>query len=168
MIELYKQLVISQFEAALCMLNQCVAACRPEHWEGKIANSTFREVAYHTLFFTDYYLATEATFELRPLNERGGDERGKTVSQGLDQQDTLAYLAICRQQAIDVVRGETAESLAGPAGFTRRTCSRAELHVYNIRHVQHHVGQLSAYLRRVDESLRDWQALRWVGHGWRD
>jgi uncharacterized damage-inducible protein DinB len=45
--------------------------------------------------------------------------------------------------------------------------SRGELHIYNIRHVQHHAGQMSAYLRRVDGALADPKALPWVGTGWR-
>jgi hypothetical protein len=44
MIEYVKQLLMSQFEASLAMLRQCIAACPPEHWEGKIANGTFRSL----------------------------------------------------------------------------------------------------------------------------
>ncbi len=29
------------------------------------------------------------------------------------------------------------------------------MHLVNIRHIQHHTGQLSAYLRRVDEQFKD-------------
>ena len=39
-------------------------------------------------------------------------------------------------------------ALAGPSGFHWLKFSRLELHVYNIRHLQHHVGQLNAALRR--------------------
>jgi hypothetical protein len=35
------------------MLNQCVLPCPPEHWEGKIANGTFRTITYHALFYVD-------------------------------------------------------------------------------------------------------------------
>ena len=57
MLELYKQAVVSQFEAALTMLNQCIAACPAEHWEGKIANGTFRWAAYHTVFRRPVFIA---------------------------------------------------------------------------------------------------------------
>src|ERR687884_626066 len=57
MIEYVRTILTGQFEAALCMLNQCVRACPPEHWEGKIANNTFRQVAYHTLFYVELYLS---------------------------------------------------------------------------------------------------------------
>jgi uncharacterized damage-inducible protein DinB len=169
MTDYFKSIVVAQFEAALAMLNQCVRACPTEHWEGKIASATFRWVAYHTLFFTDVYLAVgEEAFVLRDLHERGGDERAPGLSPGLSQAETLDYLSICRQKMGDALARETAESLQGPCGFSSRgTMTRGELHIYNIRHIQHHTGQLSAYLRRVTPALRDRKALPWIGSGWR-
>jgi hypothetical protein len=167
MVEYVKAILRGQYEAALCMFDQCVRACRPEHWEGRIANDTFRQVAYHTLFYTDLYLSpTETAFEPRGFHQRGGDERGPALSPGLEKDQTIAYVAICRQKVTDVLPSETPESLQGPSGFSWRRFSRGELHVYNIRHVQHHAGQMSAYLRRVDEGLRDPKSLPWVGSGW--
>jgi hypothetical protein len=126
-------------------------------------------VAYHALFFVDLYLSpSEELFELRDLNERDGDERTSTAaSVGLSKDETLAYVAICRQKALETLARETRESLEGPSGFSYRKCTRGELHLYNIRHIQHHTEQLSAYLRRVDPELKDPKALRWVGSGWR-
>lgn len=168
MLDYFKQIVTAQFEAALCMMHRCISACPEEHWEGKIANDTFRQVAYHTLFFVDLYLApNEVDFQMRDLNHRGGDERGPTLSPGLSKEDTLAYLAICREKMLVTLAAETSESLQGPCGFSWRKFSRGELHIYNIRHVQHHTGQLSAFLRRVDSKLADHKALPWVGSGWR-
>ncbi len=50
MIDYLKTILAAQFEAALCMLSDCIRKCPEEHWEGKIANDTFRQVAYHSLF----------------------------------------------------------------------------------------------------------------------
>ena len=169
MVDLFKDIVKSQYEAALAMVNECVAACRDEHWEGTIANATFRQIAYHTLFFTDLYLsAANEAFELRELHLRGGDERGPALSAGLSREETLEYVKICRQKVADSVAADTCQALAGPCGFSwRKGMSRGELHIYNIRHIQHHAGAMAAYLRRVDPELKDDEALRWVGQGWR-
>jgi len=167
MIEYLKTILAGQFEAGLCMLNQCVQACPPGHWEGKIANDTFRQVAYHTLFFTDLYLSTnEDAFTLRDLHHRGGDERNPTSGTGLSKDETLAYVTICRQKMTETLARETRESLEGPSGFSWRKISRGELHIYNLRHVQHHTGQLSAYLRKLGEAFKDPKLLPWVGTGW--
>jgi hypothetical protein len=163
-----KQILQSQFEAALCMLNQCIAACPPDHWESKIANGTFRWVAYHTLFFTDLYLSpSEHEFKLRDLHERGGDERGPDLSPGLSQEETLAYVSLCRQKLHDSLAAETRESLEGDSGFSYRCMTRGELYIYNLRHVQHHTGQLSAFLRKIDDGIVTKDELKWVGTGWK-
>jgi uncharacterized damage-inducible protein DinB len=158
-------ILLGQFEAALCMLNDCIRKCPLEHWEGKIANDTFRQIAYHTLFYVDYYLsADESAFTLRELHQRGGDERSSAdASTGLSKEETLAYLAICRRKAIETLTAETVESFQGASGFSRLPYSRGELHLYNLRHVQHHTGQLSAYLRRFIEDGERW----WIKSGWR-
>jgi hypothetical protein len=163
------QMLISQFEAALCMLNQCIAACPPEHWEGKIASGTFRWVAYHTLFFTDLYLSPSAeAFELRELHRRGGDEREDVQCRGLDRNEALAYVTLCREKLHAALAMETLESLQGRSGFPWYQTTRGELHLINIRHIQHHTGALYAYLRRVDESFQEPDSpLRWIGSGWR-
>jgi uncharacterized damage-inducible protein DinB len=169
MIDYLKQILIGQFEASLAMMKLCVEACPAEHWDGKIANSTFRQVAYHTLFCTDMYLsANEEAFSLRDLHARGGDERGEVASPGLSQEETLSYVIICREKMLESLAAETPASLAGSSGFSwRKDVSRGELHIYNIRHIQHHTGQLSAYLRRVKAAGEQPRALPWVATGWR-
>lgn len=156
MTDYIQRILTSQFEAALAMLMQCVQACPSEHYEGKIANDTFRTIAYHTLFWIDYYLSPGGhAFELRDLNQRGGDDRSTTSSPGLTRDGTLSYVEICRQKLLETLASETPESFAAPSGFPRVSFSRGEMHLYNLRHVQHHTGALSAYLRRVDANLKN-------------
>ena len=49
MIDSIKQSRTRQFEAALSMMRQCIEACPDEHWEGKIANGSFRWAAYRRI-----------------------------------------------------------------------------------------------------------------------
>ena len=167
MLAYVKQILTAQYEGSLAMFNRCIEACPPEHWEGKIAQGTFRWVAYHALFFTDLYLSpSNESFELRDLHSRGGDERRPDASPGLSKDDTLTYIPLCRQKIYESLATETEESLAGPSGFFWYEITRGEMHLVNIRHIQHHTGQLSAYLRRVDEQFKDPKTLRWIGSGW--
>lgn len=168
MLDLYKESTLGQFEAALAMLKQCIERCPNELWESKIAELTVRQVAYHTLFFVDFYLTPdEAAFELRDLHRIGGDEREPINSPGLDKQGTLDYLNFGLDKLQATIAAETEESLRGPSGFSWVNFSRAEMHLYNLRHVQHHAGQISAHLRRLDPACKDRHALRWVRTGWR-
>jgi hypothetical protein len=61
----------------------------------------------------------------------------------------VEYAAFCRERARGVFEAETAAMLEGPTGFSWLPFSRAEGHIYNLRHIQHHAGQLSAFLRRA-------------------
>jgi hypothetical protein len=168
MVEYVQQILTGQFEAALSMLRQCIAACPPEHWEGKIASGSFRWVVYHTLFFTDLYLSPSAdAFQLRELHQRGGDEREDVQCLGLDQAETLAYLDLCREKMLATLAAESRESLEGESGFSWYRVTRGEMHLINLRHIQHHTGALYAYLRRVDPNLATRTALPWISSGWR-
>jgi hypothetical protein len=168
MLALYKQSIAAQYEASLAMLKQCVEGCPAEHWESLIAQGTFRWVAYHTLFFCDLYLSpSNESFEHRDLHDRGGDERGPNATPGLSQKEALAYIDICRQKVYESLAAETEETLAGASGFQWYNNNRSEMHLINIRHIQHHTGQLSAFLRRIDNRWKDRKTLRWVGSGWR-
>ena len=121
------------------------------------------------LCFVDLYLSpNEASFQLRDVHPQGWSElREEFPSRRFDTSELTEYLAICRQKATETLASETGESLKREAGFHWLSLSRGELHLYNIRHVQHHTGQLSAYLRRIDEALQAPNAVRWIGTGWR-
>jgi hypothetical protein len=168
MLDYLKKALVGQYEASLAMFKQCIAACPEEHWESKVANGTVRWVAYHTLFFTDLYLTpNENAFELRELHRSGGDEREPKACVGLPKAELLTYVPICRQKAIDSIAAETEESLNGPSGFSWYQCTRGELHLISIRHVQHHTGQISAFVRRVSSPHADRRSLPWIATGWR-
>ena len=80
-----------------------------------------------------------------------------------DKPFVLSYLQYARAKAQETIARESAEVLSGPSGFAWRKCSRAELHVYNIRHIQHHGAQLSLRLRQ-DTDIN----IPWVSHAWKE
>jgi hypothetical protein len=170
MIEQLKHILGAQFEAALCMLNDCIQKCPDEHWDGLIAKYPFWQVAYHTLCFVDVYLApSDAAWQPRtePGPKGGLHPKGRLEldeeypSRQFDTAELVEYVALCRQKVHDALAAETRESLAGDSGFSRLRFSRAELHLYNLRHLQHHTGQLSACLHRLGIEVD------WVKAGWR-
>lgn len=171
MLDTFKGLIVNQFEAAFCTLQTCIDRCPDSAWDAPVANLKFCQVAFHTLFFTDFYLGPNAdALRLQPFH-RDHERFFRDYEELEDRPQVLlydkpsikTYLEHCRKKAADVIAAETAESLAGPSGFERRMFSRAELHVYNIRHIQHHAAQLSLRLR-----LGFQQDIPWIGSGWRE
>jgi hypothetical protein len=170
MLELFKESIAHQYEAALCTLRKCVDACPEPSWHGPVVSLTFDQVAFHALFFTDYYLgpADEQAFRRQPFHrDRPHVFRDYEELQPRQQRlvyerpDIVEYLSHCRGKAAKVIAEETTATLAASCGFPRKNHSRAELHVLNIRHVQHHAAQLSLRLR-LDGAIE----VPWVGTGW--
>lgn len=166
MLDQMKAILTRQFEASLCMMNDCLVKCPDEHWDAAIARYPFWQVAYHTLCFVDLYLSpTKEAFTFRAIHPGGWREfDDEYPSRRFERPELTEYLAVCRQKAIDILASETAESLQGPSGFTWLKFPRVEAHIYNIRHIQHHTGQLAAYLRRIDPTIDP----HWVGSGWNE
>ena len=171
MLDTFKQLIAHQFEAALCTLHTCIDRCPEAVWNSRVGNHLFCQVAFHALFYVDYYLEPrEGSFREQPFHRdhprffRDYEEFEDRAPQLLyDKPSIETYLEHCRKKAVETIASETADSLVAPAEFKRRTFSRAELHVYSIRHIQHHAGQLSLRLR-----LDAKEDVPWIGSGWRD
>ena len=169
MLETYKQSIANQLEAALCMLHLCVERCPDEIWNGPVGNLAFCQVAFHALFFTDFYLGgpDEESFRSQPFHRENGqifrdyEELEDRVQMLLyDKPAIKAYLVHCRNKASQVIAAEMEDTLQAPCGFARKAFSRAELYVVNIRHIQHHVAQLSLRLR-----LDAMESIPWVASG---
>ena len=169
MLDLYKQLTTNQYASALATLRACIVACPDDAWDVPVVNHPFCRVAFHTLFFADFHLCeTEQGLRDQDYHREHADlfgdyeELEPREPVRLYQRDAVMdYLEFCRKKSVDVVASETAESLAGPSGFERRKITRAELHVYNMRHIHHHAAQLSLRLR-IDHGID----IPWFGSGW--
>jgi hypothetical protein len=171
MIDAFKELVSHQFEAALCTLSICIDKCPDAAWNAPVANYKFCQVAFHTVFYADYYLGTnDPSFREQPFHREHADFF-RDYEEFIDRPPVLLYdrptmqeyVEHCRQKAAKSLPAETPASLAAPCGFPRKSFSRAELHVYSIRHIQHHAAQLSLRLR-LDHKID----IPWVRTGWDD
>jgi hypothetical protein len=74
----------------------------------------------------------------------------------LSRETLLKYVAHCRDKALQSVDAETNESLKGPCGFWWYKIPRGEFHLNNIRHLQHHTGQLVSHLRATSDIGIEW------------
>lgn len=151
--DLFRDAVASQGLAALTMLQECLTACPDEHWDAIIGKYPFWMVAYHTLCFADCYCArsNEQWKPSRRFHPKGRTELEEEYpSRRFERSELLAYVRACRRILSKALAAESKSSLAGPSGFSWLKMPRAEVYLYNLRHVQHHTGQLSAFLRRVN------------------
>jgi len=154
------QLIVrSQMLSALAMLEECVTLCPDSHWDEKVGVYPFWQVVYHTLCFVDCYLTSDNDAFAREVGARSAwtinpqpkgmlEFEEEYPSRRFTRDEMVWYVGFCREKITRVIGGESAEVLAGASGFSWLKFSRAELHVYNLRHLAHHTGQLTASLRR--------------------
>ena len=171
MLDAIKQSLLGQYHASLYTLGRCVAQCPGELWFEPVAADPFWYVAYHTLYFADYYLSTDdASFRPQEFHREDEELLGpppwpSASPPGRDAAYTpeviAGYAEHCRRKAAETLALETAESLAGPSGFPRRNICRLEMHVYNVRHVQHHAAHLGMKLRLATGRGVDWRGTGW-------
>jgi hypothetical protein len=139
-----------QLGAAVDMLENAVRACPDELWSDRSRPPEFWYVAYHALFWLDLYLggtvegfAPPAPFGLEEL-----DPTGVMPPRAYTGAELGAYLTHCRGKAQAVLGALTDERAARRCRFAWGEVDFAELLIYNLRHVQHHAGQLNLILRQ--------------------
>lgn len=149
-----------QFGAAIDMLDNAMAACPDEVWGSRRESAEFWYLAYHTLFFLDYYLSESADgftppapFTLAEL-----DPAGVLPERVYSRAELRAYLEHGRRKCRRVIESLTEARAREPRVFGSLSCSLAELLLYNLRHVQHHAGQLHLLLRQRTDSAPRWVA----------
>jgi hypothetical protein len=160
----WKPALEHQFAATLDMLENAVRACPDREWDDVSlpVAQRFWYLAYHTLFWLDYYLAEREAGFTPPAPYTLGelDPEGVYPERAYTAAELLAYLAHGREKLRRGLAELTDARAAEPCGFARRDMSVLELQLYNLRHVQNHAAQLNLLLRQRTDS-----APRWVGGG---
>ncbi len=152
-----RSIVWRQFGAAIDMLENAIRACPPKVWGDRPDFFAFWCIAYHTLFYLDYYLsdgaegfAPPAPFTLSEL-----DPAGALPDRVYTKEELLAYLAHGREKCRARIAGMTEASAQTTPAFGNLALPWMELLLYTMRHVQHHAAQLNLLLRQgVDDAPR--------------
>jgi len=160
----FKSLIFNQMTASLDMLKYCIDACPKSEWHEAHKDAPFSQVVFHTLFYADFYLGRdsipfkEQTFHVKHKDIFGEyEEMEDKIPENLyERVFCLEYLAHCTNKVKATIESETSDSLSGNSGIDFRETSRAELFVYNIRHIQHHAAQLGLRIQAVTGKEMPW------------
>ncbi len=159
--------IASQFQAALSMMEETVRICPDELWNEQDQATPFWRVAYHALFYVNFYLqTTEHDHALWEGAREGYQFLGPApfppheqpkAEQPYTPEEILDFLEFCRDAVDRIV---PTIDLSSPSGFHWLPFDKMELQIYNIRHLQQHVGDLSTILM-----MRANLETHWVGTG---
>ncbi|WP_420596124.1 DinB family protein [Deinococcus sp.] len=148
----------NEFGSALQMLENAIVACPPEVWGDEISFSAFWYIAYHTLFWLDFY-ASESPEGFQPpapftLDEF--DPAGVLPQRIYSKEELLTYLAHGRAKSRALIGRLTPEKMQQRFVNERKNLSLLQLVLYNMRHLQHHAAQLNLLLRQRTDSAPNW------------
>ncbi len=152
--------IASQLGAAIDMLENAVRACPDDLWGDTRREPQFWYLTFHTLFWLDLYLsgAVEGFAPPDPFTLDELDPAGVMPERVYGKDELLRYLAHGRARCRATLAVLTPEAAARRCAFGWGAPSFLELLLYNLRHVQHHAGQLNLLLRQATNA-----APRWVG-----
>jgi hypothetical protein len=157
------EMVVAQIRASLAMLRSTIEACPEGLWDRKTDENRFWALAYHTLYHAHLYLSpSEDAFVPWEREVKGkagfgrthlGDWAELTPEDTYAKADVLAYCDHIDGMVADLVASTPFDA---PSGFPWLSFTRGEAHLSNLRHIQHHVGQLSERLRQTMDVGTDW------------
>jgi hypothetical protein len=146
-------ILISQYLASLEMLKQTITLCPLSIWNTPGDKNRFWQVAYHALYFTHEYLAdSPETFTPWLKHREVYDFDVEQVFEPYDKSTILEYLAFCQQHVTERVPQLNLEE---PEGHGRSMIT-LELHIYSIRHLMQHTGELMERLGTRTGAVIDW------------
>ena len=135
------------------MLEAAVRACPDDAWDSAEQVNRFWQIAYHALFYVHLYLF-RAAVEHRPWSghRAGAEDIGRKV-EPYTRESILEFLAFCRGHAR---RQIAALNLDAESGFPWLPFGPVERLAYNLRHLQHHTGQLGERIRQTTGNGVPW------------
>jgi hypothetical protein len=147
-----KDVIQSQYLAALAMLKQAITKCPPDVWDAPQDKDKFWFKAYHTLYYARLYLKTTGRGLVR-WKKRSFSQNGVSLS----KEEILAYLAFVQQEVADNI---PVMDLDAKSGYNWLPSNKLELQLDNIRHIQQHTGELYERLSNHKNIKLGWVSQR--------
>jgi hypothetical protein len=160
-----KEIVWNQFGASIDMLISTIVNCPDDYFE---TNKRFYYIAFHTTLFLDYYLTIPPT-EFTPLlscNSKPNEDLSKESIGDMipdkiyAKEEIINYLKKSREKCKNLIFSITEKTIN--QRFYEGDESNdmdypiIEILLYNLRHTQHHTGQLNLLLRQDFDRHMNW------------
>jgi hypothetical protein len=145
------------------MLRNAVELCPEDLWLATEYRNRFWHISYHSLFYTHLYVQpTEDDFQAWSKHVPNSNYLGPrpwaknepfTIPEPYTKSEVQEYAALCLaevEKQVPLIR------LEDSSGFSWLPFDKVELQFYNIRHLQHHTGQLIERLRKAANIGASW------------
>jgi hypothetical protein len=148
-----------QYLNTLAMLRSVLERCPDEVWNKEYAGVPFWREAYHAIFWTHTFLGPKGkAFHPHPFGKDIDPRLFTPPNNTCERAEALNYLAQT-ESSVDEVFGALTCTELDAADAYDETDFRSVYHrlLYGLRHAQHHVGKLTAYLNLEGIRLDHWK-----------
>lgn len=164
-ISILKEILWNQFGASIDMLINVVANCPNDYFQ---RNKRFYFIAFHSTIFLDYYLTLppsdfdpKLAFTRKDPSDRPSEAIDDLIRNKIySKLEIVEYLKIIRQKCKYLIETLTNERLNErfKEGNEENDMDYPilEILLYNLRHTQHHVGQLNMLIRQDLDQHMEW------------
>lgn len=158
-----KEEIISQYKASLKMLKNTIEKCPENAWNNDEYDSAYWRLVYHALYFSALYLSENPEKftpwrghrdDYEDLGSVIRDNKPVVFDKVFTKEEMLEYAESIMVKSENAVRETSADE---KSGFNWLPMSRIGVHLYNIRHLQHHTGQLTERLHRMGITGIRWE-----------
>jgi hypothetical protein len=160
-----KKEIISQYKASLNMLMDTIKKCPENLWNNNEYENTYWHIVYHTLFYTSLYLSI-SPIKYSPwekhkdnyncLGSVTRDNKPVVIENIYSKNEIMEYIGSLFSNLENSVNNTPMDE---KSGFDWMPMNRMELHLYNIRHIQHHTGQLIERLHQKGIKGIKWEVM---------
>ncbi|MHA2287972.1 MAG: DinB family protein [Promethearchaeota archaeon] len=157
--KLFLDALSEQYGAAIAMLKKNLKRCPEEVWDDRTSGPPFWHVAYHVMWFLDWYLS-ESKEEREAFKSKFGGEPSRHLHESpeitLTKAQLLDYLSDIKEKAKNRFENLTTDKLLQSSIFEWHGTSVLSSLLYNLRHLMLHVGALNLRLHSKGVKFENW------------
>ena len=161
--EIIKDALNEQYGAAIGMMKQNLKICPKEVWDDRTRGPPFWHVAYHAMWFLDWYLS-DSKKARESFKSKFGDSSSHFEQLAVNNirdvvltpKQLIEFLSEIKEKAKNRINNLTSDELTKPSIFDWHGNSVLSSLLYNLRHIMLHIGTLNLRLRRKGVKLDNW------------
>ena len=147
-----------QHTGTLAMLTIVLESCPEDVWSRAFAGVPFWREAYHALFWMHNFVGPkDKAFHFHPFGKDIDPWVIKPSRDTCERAEALEYAAQTGAYIDEVFGALTLDELSGTDNYDETDFQSVyQRLMYGLRHVQHHIGKLTAYLNLEGVQLNHW------------
>jgi hypothetical protein len=157
----------NQYDASLKMLSDCIEIYHNDIWFSEKYNNPTWQIAYHAIFFTNIYCSPdEKSIYVWEKALENYHILGKTpwppfekivLKEKYSKQDMLNFISFVKSNIPEYLNNLEPVKKCWPFWYN---LSQFEFHLNNLRHLQHHTGQLIERQDCIEEMNYEWLRMK--------